>query len=143
MRVGEVGLLGRLIRWRIPGINPGITFVELFSQPPFTVLDRDHDRALVSGLVGRIWTLRRDYPCLAHPEEFRTWDKRGTVRVLFANWVQDAADGRHLLASEVRVDPIGIQGRLGLRAMGALISRFQNRIGSDGIETAVRRAEGR
>ena len=31
---------------------------------------QEEEHALVSGLVGRIWTLRRDYPQLGSPEEF-------------------------------------------------------------------------
>ena len=50
------------------------------------VLEEGED-GLVSGLVGRIWTLRRDYPQLSDAEEFQHWSQRGTARVLFANWV--------------------------------------------------------
>lgn len=92
-------------------------------------------------MVGRIWTLRRDYPILDDPEAFRSWSKRGTVRVLFANWVQDGPDGEATLHSEARVQPFGAQGRFGLRVVRPLVNRFHNLIGSDGIATAVRRAE--
>jgi hypothetical protein len=140
VRIGEAGLLGRLIRWRIPGIPATITFDELFRRAPFLVLDEDR-HALVSGLVGRIWTLRRDYPTLSDPEEFRAWSARGTARVVFANWVEETDGGRTRLSSEARVDAFGVQGRFGVGAVRPLVSRFQNRIGSDGLATAVRRAE--
>jgi len=113
VRVSDTGLLGRLIRWRIPGTSPQLKFDQLFRRPPFIVLDGDQDHALVSGLVGRIWTIRRDYPQLSDPEEFRTWRKPGTARVLFANWLSEAAGGRTRLTSEVRVDANGRQGRIG------------------------------
>lgn len=137
----DAGMLGRLVRWRIPGTKPGLTFDGLFRAAPFTVLEND-SRALVSGLVGRIWTLRRDYPQLADPDEFRHWSKPGTARVLFANWVLETASGGARLSSEARVEAIGVRGRMGLRAVRPLIAAFHHLIGSDGIEAAVRRAEG-
>jgi hypothetical protein len=142
VRVSDTGLLGRLIRWRIPGTSGQLTFEELFRRPPFMVLDADDEHALVSGLVGRIWTLRRDYPQLSEPEEFRRWRQPGTARVLLANWLSQGNGGRTVLTSEARVDSSGIQGRIGLAAVRPLIASFHGLIGSDGIATAVRRAEG-
>ena len=141
VRVCDAGLLGRLIRWRIPGTPARLTFDELFRSPPFLVLDGDQDNALVSGLVGRIWTIRRDYPPLSSPEEFRAWREPGTARVLFANWLSDGADGRTRLTSEARVDAKGGQGRIGLAAVRPLVASFHSLIGSAGIAAAVRLAE--
>jgi hypothetical protein len=138
VRLRDTRMLGRLVRWRIPGTPPDISFDEMFRRPPFMVLDEQAEQALISGLVGRIWTLRRDYPQLTDPEEFRAWDTPGTARVLFANWVEDGA-----LVSETRVEGFGVQGRLGVRAVGPLIRGFQHLVGTDGIEAAVRLAEGR
>ena len=135
VRLRDTRMLGRLVRWRIPGPPAEISFDELFRGPPFLVLEQA-DEALVSGLVGRIWTLRRDYPQLSEPEEFKRWSVPGTARVLFANWIEDGA-----LVSEVRVEGFGLQGRIGLRAVGPLIRASQHLIGSDGIESAVRLAE--
>ena len=47
----EAGRLGRLIRWRIPGLSAGVTFDALFREPPFIVLDED-EQSLVSE-IGR------------------------------------------------------------------------------------------
>jgi hypothetical protein len=141
VRLSDAGRLGRLVRWRIPGTRADISFEELFQNPPFTVLDGDGEQALVSGLVGRIWTLRRDYPELSDPEEFKSWGARGTARVTFAHWIEPAPDDRSALVSEVRVDAIGSQGRLGLAAVRPLVSAFQNLIGSEGIAAAVKLAE--
>lgn len=143
VRLSDAGLLGRLVRWRIPGVPPGISFQELFTSPPFLVLVEEDERFLFSGLVGRIWTLRRDYPRLSDPEEFRGWSGRGTARVLFANWVQEAAGGGATLHSEVRVRPYGAQGRMGVAAVRPLVSAFGHLVGSEGIGAAVRRAEHR
>jgi hypothetical protein len=142
VRLADTRLLGRLVRWRIPGTRLETTFDELFRCPPFVVL-HEEERVLLSGLVGRIWTLRRDYPKLSQPEEFRSWSRSGTARVLFANWVTETDSGQAVLASESRVDTAGAQGRIGLAAVRPLISTFQNLVGSDGIEAAVRIAEDR
>jgi hypothetical protein len=135
--------LGRLVRWRIPGLTGDLSFDHLFRHDPFLVLIGDRERKLVSGLVGRIWTLRRDYPSLSDPEQFREWSARGTARVLFANWVEPVASGGAVLHSETRVDAVGAQGRLGLATLSPVIRTFQQLIATDGIEEAVRRAEER
>jgi hypothetical protein len=135
--------LGRIVRWRIPGLGPDLTFDAMFRAPPFIVLAEDESRELLSGLVGRIWTLRRDYPRLSDPEEFREWSTGGTARVLFANWVEHTPSGRAALSSEVRVEAIGAQGRIGVAAVRPLVSAFGSLIGSDGIDAAVRLAERR
>ena len=140
VRLSETALLGRLVRWRIPGLDPSARFDQLFRQPPFLVLE-DGERALVSGLAGRIWTLRRDYPELGSPEEFRDFSQRGTARVVFANWAEPAGEGRARLCSEARVEAIGAQGRVGVAAVRPIVRAFQNLVSSEGIAAAVRRAE--
>jgi hypothetical protein len=138
--LSDTALLGRLVRWRIPGLARDATYDGLFREAPFVVLE-EGERMLVSGLAGRIWTLRRDYPRLATPNEFRTWSEGGTARVVFAHWSQQLDDGHAALASEVRVQPIGLQGRIGVAAVRPLVRSFQQLVGSDGISAAVRRAE--
>lgn len=140
VRLSDARRLGRLIRWRIPGLPPDLAFDEMFRAPPFIVLDHAPDRMLISGLVGRIWTLRRDYPELDDPEEFRAWRTSGTARVVFANWISEDEDARTIHV-EARVEAIGAQGRVGVAAVRPLVRAFGGLIGSDGIELAVRRAE--
>jgi hypothetical protein len=141
VRLSEARLLGRLVRWRIPGLPGELTFDELFRAPPFIVLAEEPARLLISGLVGRIWTLRRDYPELHDPEEFRAWHTSGTARVVFANWIDISDDGRATIHAEARVEAIGAQGRVGVAAVRPLVRAFGNLISSDGIELAARRAE--
>lgn len=140
VKLKDARRLGRLVRWRIPDLAPDLTFDELFRTPPFIVLTETEGRMLVSGLVGRIWTLRRDYPRLSDPAEFREWSTPGTAKVMFANWIEE---GRTAVCAEVRVEAIGAQGRLGIAAVRPLVSAFGSLIGSDGLEAAVRRAERR
>jgi hypothetical protein len=137
----DAALLGRLVRWRIPGLASGLSFDELFREDPFLVLTDSPERALISGMVGPIWTLRRNYPQLAHPQEFREWSTRGTARVLFANWVEATPAGASILHSETRVHGIGRQARLGLATLRPAIRAFGQLIATDGIEAAVRAAE--
>ena len=140
VQLADTALLGRLVSWRLPGTRPELTFDELFRRPPFLVLDQAQTM-LVCGLVGRIWTLRRDYPRLQDAEQFLRFAQRGTARVVFAHWVEPGADGGSALITEVRVEAIGAQGRLGVRAVRPLVSAFHSLIGSEGMQAAVRRAE--
>ena len=142
VRLSDTAVLGRLVRWRIPGLGRNVGFDDLFRQPPFMVLEED-ERVLVSGLVGRIWTLRRDYPQLDSPQEFQEWSQSGTARVVIANWVEDRHAGGSALAAEARVQPVGAQGRLGVAAVRPVVRGFQHLVGSDGINAAVRLAERR
>lgn len=138
LRLADTRLLGRLIRWRIPGVAGTSSFEELFCNPPFTVLAQE-DLSLVSGLVGRIWTLRRDYPEL-DPGEFRQWSTSGTAKVVYAHWVT-CTEGGSELRSETRVQAFGTQGSLGLASVRPLIRAFEQLVGTDALAAAVRRAE--
>jgi hypothetical protein len=142
VRLDETRSLGRLVRWRIPGLERDLTYHELFRNDPFTVLEED-ERLLVTGLCGRIWTLSRDYPRLDGPEAFRTWDEPGTVRVLFGHWVRAAGDGRAEIVSEARVQPTDRAAALRLRALWTVIGRFERLVGAEPLSLAARRAEGR
>ncbi len=141
VRVSDTARLGRLVGWRIPGLTRDLGYDDLFRQPPFIALE-EGEHALVSGLVGRIWTLRRDYPELGSAQEFVDWSKGGTARVVIANWVEER-DGGSVLTAEARVEPIGAQGRLGVAAVRPVVRAFQSLVGSDGINAAIRRAERR
>jgi hypothetical protein len=140
LRVDETGPLGRVVRWRIPGLPPGVTFRELFASPPFTVLAEGEGWS-VSGLVGRIWTLRRDYPRLDgdRAAAFAAWSQPGTVRVLFAHWVEEDAAGAALV-SEARVAPVDRGAALRLRALWAVVGPFERLIGGEALARATRRA---
>jgi hypothetical protein len=142
VRIDETRSLGRLVRWRIPGTEPGITYHDLFRAYPFCVLEED-DHLLITGLCGRIWTLARDYPRLGGPREFADWQEPGTVRVVFAHWVDGGGDGRAELVSEARVEPVDGRAALRLRALWAVIGGFERLVGSEPLALAARRAEGR
>ena len=131
---------GRLVGWRIPGVEGSSTYHELFRAYPFSVLD-ESEHGLVSGLCGRIWTLARDYPELDGPEAFAAWDEPGTVRVAFAHGVRDLGDGQSELWSEARVQPIDVGARLRLKAVWAVVGPFERLVGAEPLALAARRAE--
>jgi len=151
VRLSDTRALGRLVRMRIPGLPAELSFDQMFRSPPFNVLE-ESEHALLSGLVGRIWTLRRDYPILRDPAEFRAWSARGTVRVLFANWVEPAPERAvepavepapergAILVSETRVSAVDRRGRIGLAAVRPLIASSHQLISREAINAAVRAA---
>ena len=140
VRLGDTRTLARLVRWRIPEVSDGQTFSELFSHYPFTLLE-EGDTWSVSGLCGQIWTPARDYARISDAEQFRAWDQRGTVRVLFAHWNEPGDDGRATLVSEARVDPVDPTARLRLKALWTVVGPFERLVGAEPLTVAVQRAE--
>ena len=142
VQLSDTAALGRLIRWRIPGTPSTQAFGDLFRRYPFTVLE-EGERLLVSGLCGRIWTLTRDYPAIDDVGAFRDWSEPGTVRVLFAHWVEAVGLDEVELVSEARVAPIDDGAALRLRALWAALGPFERLVGSEALRAVVRRAERR
>jgi hypothetical protein len=140
VKLSETGTLGRLVRWRIPGTRPDQTYRGLLAEYPFVVL-AEGERWSMSGLCGRIWTLHRDYPRLDGAEAFRRWAEPGTVRVLFAHWVEPAADGRAAIASEARVSPTDRAADLRLRSLWLVVGVFERLIGDEPLALAAQQAE--
>jgi hypothetical protein len=136
--LSDTRTLGRLVRWRIPGLARDLSYGELFRAYPFTVLE-EGERHLLSGLCGRIWTLARDYPRLDGPAAFAAWDEPGTVRVLFGHWVE-AVDGGAELVSEARVQPTDRAAALRLKALWKVIGPFERLVGAEAISAARARS---
>jgi hypothetical protein len=140
VRLSDTRSIGRLVRWRIPGTPADLCFAELFERYPFTPLDSG-PRHFLSGLCGRIWTFRRDYPRLDDARAFEAWREPGTVRVLFAHWAEPNGEVGSRIVSEARVEPVDRRAAMSLRALWAVVGRFEPRIGSEPLTLAVRRAE--
>jgi hypothetical protein len=140
LRLSETRTLGRLIRWRIPGLAGDLTYGELFRGYPFTVLE-EGEGYLLAGLCGRIWTLARDYPRLDGPEAFASWREPGTVRVLFGHWVHPDGDGSEMV-SEARVQPTDRGASLRLRALWKVIGPFEPLVGAEALKATERSARG-
>ena len=138
VELNEAATLGRVLRWRIPGTPADLPFRDVFRRYPFTVLD-EGERWSISGLCGRVWSLRRDYPRLDGADDFREWDEPGTVRVLFAHWIEES--GETALVSESRVQALDRSARWRMRALWASVGRFERLIGGEALGAAVRKAE--
>jgi hypothetical protein len=138
VRLQECRVLGRLIPARIAGVAPGASFDELFRSAPFAVL-ADGPAFRLSGLCGRIWSVRGQFTPLTGPEAFRAWSEPGTVRVLFANWAQPTDHGASLI-SEVRIAAVDRRARVYLRAFGPFIAAFQGLVAAEPLTLAAQRA---
>lgn len=140
VRIRDAPTLGRAVRWRIPGTSPDLSFRDLLRSYPFAVL-AEGDGWSASGLCGRIWTVRRDYPRIEGLDDFLAWRQPGTVRVLVANWVEPDGPDRATLVSESRVAPVdGAAGRR-LRALWMVVGGLERLIGGEVLRVAARRAE--
>ena len=135
IRLRDCRVLGRLVRARIPGLRASETFEEMFRNPPFNLLDEGPTHRL-SGLCGRIWTVRGDFALLDDPADFETWRAPGTARVLFANWAESTEAGSALF-SEVRVAPVDRRAGVYVRTLGPFISAFQGLVGTEALSRAV------
>ena len=140
VRVADAPVLGRAVRWRIPGTHSEMSFRDLLRSYPFAAL-AEGERWSVSGLCGRPWTLRRDYPELRGPDDFLDWREPGTTRVLIAHWVEPDRDGRPVLCSEARVGSVDAAAAVRLHALWAVVGRLERLIGGEALSAAVRRAE--
>jgi hypothetical protein len=138
VRLRDCRVLGRLIRTRIPGLRACLTFGELFRSDPFYVLEEGPTYVL-SGLCGRIWTVRRDFAPLSRPDEFLSWEVPGTVRVLFANWAEGTGHGS-VLVSEVRIAAVDRRAALYVRALAPFVSAFQGLVATEPLRIATRAA---
>jgi len=141
VRLDETRTIGRLVRWRIPGVPANQSFAGLLSHDPFSVLDEGEHWSL-SGLCGRIWTLARDYPQIDGPEAFRAFDDPRSVRVLFAHWVTACDGGGSEIVSEARVASTDRIAKARLRALWVAIGPFERLIGAEPLQLAATRAEG-
>ena len=141
VRLDHTRTIGRLVRWRIPGVPPDQTFMGLLSEDPFTLLDAGPHHA-ISGLCGRIWTFTRDYGRLDGPDDFLAWREPHTVRVLFAHWVvPDPGGASSTLFSEARVAPTDRLAAARLRALWVVVGPFERLIGAEPLALAVARAQ--
>ena len=140
VRLDQTKTIGRLVRWRIPGVPASQTFAGLLAADPFTVL-AEGEHWSISGLCGRIWTLARDYPRIDGPSAFAEFGEPRSVRVLFAHWVVAGRDGGSEIFSEARVAPTDRIAMARLRALWLVVGPFERLIGAEPLALAVARAE--
>ena len=142
VRLEQTGTIGRLVRWRIPGVPWSQTFAGMLTADPFIVLDAGEHHA-VSGLCGRIWTVARDYPQLDGHDAFLAWNARRTVKVVIAHWVErDEDSGGYAIVSEARVAPTDRVAAARLKALWIVVGPFERLIGAEPLALAVTVAGG-
>ncbi len=140
VRLSDTRTLGRLVRWRIPGVHAEQSFDAMFRDYPFALLAEGPEWT-VSGLCGRIWTFAHDYPELRGDADFRAWSEPGTVRVLFAHWAVDVGDGVAELHTEERIEPLDERAAKRLRALWRVVGPLKDAISAEPLPIAVARAE--
>ena len=140
VRLRDAPALGRAVRWRIPGTSSDLSFRELFRLYPFAAI-AEGTRWSVSGMCGRIWTLRRDYPRIEGAEDFLAWEEPDTARVLLAHWIERDGPGQNALVSEARIKPVDREAGLRIRALWAVVGHFERLIDGEALRIAARRAE--
>jgi hypothetical protein len=138
--LSDAPVLGRAVRWRIPGTSSDVSFRNLFRRYPFAVI-AEGSHWSVSGMCGRIWTLQRDYPQIEGADDFLAWQEPNTVRVLLAHWIEQEGPARSALVSESRIQPVDGRARLRMRALWALVGHFDSLIEGEALRRAAQRAE--
>jgi hypothetical protein len=106
-RVAETAMFvrqlpGRILHWLVPSRVP---LPRPFTPARFTPLDRDGDREMVGGLVGKFWQLwRADFGIVAvpGPAEFLACNPPKTAKLLIGFLAEPAGDAT-LLTLETRV----------------------------------------
>ena len=139
LRLSDTPRLGRVLRWRIPGTPEAITYGELFATRPFIVIDEGELHS-VSGICGSIWARHNAFGELRDATDFRDWEQPGTVRVLFAHWIEPAPDGATLV-SEARVASVDRSASWRLRLLWSTVGQLEFLIGSEALRAAAQLSE--
>lgn len=140
LSLSDTPRLSRMLRWRIPGTPEGISYGELFATRPFVILDEGELHS-VSGICGSIWARRHAFGELRDASDFRDWSEPGTVRVLFAHWIEPHSGGASIV-SEARVEPVDRAASWRLRLLWSTVGQLEFLIGSEALRAAARLSEG-
>ena len=106
------------------------------------MLLEESERLYISGVAGKIWTPSGDYAQFETAGEYRQYDRRGTAKVVLKTEVREHERGSEIV-TEARVWCADRRTRVVFRPFWAVVSPFARFIYSEGLATAVRRAEGR
>ncbi len=125
-------VLGRLVRWRIPG-TPARAVVRASCSATRRSSSLDEASTPSSAASsGRIWTLRRDYPRLDDPEEFRAMVDRAAPLACHVRQLGraggSAGGARSISESPRRADRCPGPDRA--RGRAPVDRRFQNLVGT-------------
>jgi hypothetical protein len=143
VRLRDAPRLNRLIRWRLGRHAPPseTTFEEFFRTGIFMLLE-EGDRLYISGVAGKIWAPSGSYAEFETAGDYRQYRKRGTAKVVLKTEVRDHERGSEIV-NEAWVWCADRRTQLIFRPFWAVVSPFARLIYSEGLATAVKRAEGR
>ena len=136
------GPLGRLVRWRIPGLPADVTLRGAVRRrrrsrcSTRATAGRSAGSSAGSGRCGattRGWTGADAFAALGA--------SRGPSGWLFAHWVEESAEGGSALLSEARVAPVDRGAALRLRALWTVVGPWERLIGGEALARVVRTAE--
>jgi hypothetical protein len=141
VEVRETVSLRPLIAWRLGAHAPrgDEPFSAVFARHPFHLLAED-GWVTVSGLGGKLWSLRGDYATFGSPAEFRAWAPGGTCKVALRHEVREHPRGAEIV-SEARVWCTSPGAWRRFRPYWAVVGPFSRFIGGELLSAAVRRAE--
>ena len=125
LRLSDTRPLGRLVRWRIPGVGGDQTFDELFRAYPFTLLDEGDEPARSPGCAGGSGRSPRDYPRSPGPTTFAPGTSAGRCGCCSRTGPRRARTAASELVSEARVEPVDRAAALRLRALWTVIGPFE------------------
>lgn len=119
-------LPGRLARLDSAGPRLGLSFDD-FVDAGFVRLCEDPPREFVLGAVGRFWTAAPQFLDVS-PQEYRSFDRPGFVKVGFNMSIEERSPGLCLLSTESRILCLDDQSRRRFRCYWALIRPFSGLI---------------
>lgn len=119
-------LPGRLVRMDFAAKGLGFS-LEDFVDAGFIKLCDDPPREYVLGAAGKFWQLTPQFLELS-PEEFRSFDRPGFVKVGFNILIDEKKPGLCLLSTESRIHCLDDESRKRFRCYWALIRLFSGLI---------------
>ncbi len=138
LRLTDTRTLGRLVRWRIPGLERDLTYGELFRAYPFTVLE-EGEHTCSPGCAGGSGRSPATTRASTGPRRSPSGPSPAPCACCSATGSRRPTDGAELV-SEARVQPTDRTAALRLRALWKVIGPFERLVGAEAIGVAAARA---
>lgn len=140
VRLIDMPIVRLLIFMRGIRYSKEMTLRQIFSTPPFVILEEEPAQVVVFGVAGRPWRLR-ERPSTADPDQFRAPGQPGTMHVI-ANLRVDATESGSLVSTETWVETFGCRARWLFRAYWLIVGPFSALIRREFLRAARKTAEG-
>jgi hypothetical protein len=138
----ETRTLRPIIAWRLGRYAPGADtpLRSVLASHPFHLL-AEQGMVSVSGMAGKLWSLRDTFVRFDGADGFRDWAEPGFCKVVVRHEVRPEGGGGSAIDSEVRIWCTSRGAQVHFRPYWAFIGPFSRFIGSELLSAAVRRAE--